>query len=85
MAFVILPDSGDVIIIGLKRLRESLVLDIVQAFHQRVPEVGELFASPDSAARADETLSSLRGVWARVELVRNAAGSDGGRLAGLAG
>ena len=68
-------------IIGSKRLRESLVLDIAQAFHQQVSEVGELFASPDSA----ETLSSLRGVWARVELVRNAAGSDGDRLAGPAG
>ena len=34
----------------------------MQAFHQRVSEVGELFAAPDSAARADETVSSLRRV-----------------------
>ena len=42
-------------IIGSK----SLDIDIVQAFHQRVSEIGELFAAPDSAARADETVSSL--------------------------
>ena len=49
-------------IIGSKTLRESLDIDIVQAFHQRVSEVGELFAAPDSAARADKTVSSLRRV-----------------------
>ena len=32
----------------------------MQAFHQRVSGIGELFAAPDSAARADETVSSLR-------------------------
>ena len=35
-------------------------MDIVQAFHQRVSEVGELFAAPGSAVRADETVSSVR-------------------------
>ena len=60
--FVILPGSDDVMIIGSKMLRESLDIDIVQAFHQRISEVGELFAAPDSAARADETVSSLRRV-----------------------
>ena len=47
---------------GSQALRENLDIDIVQAFHQRVSEVGELFAAPDSAARADETISSLRRV-----------------------
>ena len=60
VAFVILPGSDDVMIIGSKTLRESLDIDIVQVFHQRVPEIDELLASPDSAARADETVSSLR-------------------------
>ena len=46
-------------IIGSKTLRESY-RHLVQAFHQRVSEVGELFAAPDSAARADETVCSLR-------------------------
>ena len=62
VAFVILPGLDDVMIIGSKTLREILDIDIVQAFHQQVSEVGELFAAPDSAARADETVSSLRGV-----------------------
>ena len=48
--------------IGSKTPRESLDIDIVQAFHRRVSEVGELFAAPDSVARADETVSSLRRV-----------------------
>ena len=60
VAFVILPGSDDVMIIGSKTLRESLDIDIVQAFHQRVSQVGELFAAPGSAARADETVSSVR-------------------------
>ena len=34
-------------IIGSKTLHESLDIDIGQAFHQRVSEVGELFATPD--------------------------------------
>ena len=46
-------------IIGSKKLRESLDIDIVQAFHQQVSEVGELFAAPDSAARADATFTSF--------------------------
>ena len=62
VAFVILPGSDDVIIIGSKTLRESLDIDMMQAFHQRVLEVGELLAVPDSAARADETVCSLRRV-----------------------
>ena len=62
VAFVILPGSDDVMIIGSKTLRESLDLNIVQTFHQRISEVGELFAAPDSAARADENTSSLRRV-----------------------
>ena len=60
--FVILSGSDDVMIIGSKTLRESLDIDIVQAFYQRVSEVGGMFASPDSAARADETVTSLRRV-----------------------
>ena len=60
VAFVILPGSDDVMIIGSKTLRESLDIDIVQAFHQRVSQVGELFAAPGSAVRADETVSSVR-------------------------
>ena len=60
VAFVILPGSDDVMIIGSKMLRESLDIDIVQAFHQRLSQVGELFAAPDSAVRADETVSSVR-------------------------
>ena len=60
VAFIILPGSDDVMIIGSKTLRESLNIDIVQAFHQRVSQVGELFAAPDSAACADETVSSVR-------------------------
>ena len=32
-------------IIGSKTLRESSDIDIVQAFHQRVSEVGETFAA----------------------------------------
>ena len=40
VAFVILPGSDDVMIIGSKTLRESLDIDIVQAFHQRVSQVG---------------------------------------------
>ena len=60
VAFVILPGSDDVMKIGLKTLRERLDIDIVQAFHQRVSQVGELFATPDSAVRADETVSSVR-------------------------
>ena len=51
-------------IIGSKTLRESLDKDIVRAFHQRVSEVGELFAAPGSAARADETDSSATRVSA---------------------
>ena len=62
VAFVILPDSDDVMIIGSKTLRESLDIDIVQAFHQRVSEVGEVFTAPDSAARAEETVNSARRV-----------------------
>ena len=61
-AFVILPGSDDVMIIGSKTLRESLGTYIGQAFHQRVSEVGELFAAPGSAARADATVSSVRRV-----------------------
>ena len=49
-------------IIGSKTLRERLDIDIVQAFHQRVPEVGEPFTAPDSASRAEETVSSVRRV-----------------------
>ena len=59
VAFVILPGSDDVMIIGSKTLRESLAIDIVQAFHQRVSEVDELFTAPDSAARAEETIGSV--------------------------
>ena len=60
VAFVILPGSDDVMTIISKTLRESLDIDIVQAFHQRVSQIGELFAAPDSAVRADETVSSVR-------------------------
>ena len=49
-------------IIGSKTLRERLVIDIVQAFHQQVSEVGELFAAPCSAAHAEETVSLVRKV-----------------------
>ena len=49
-------------IIGSKTRRKSLDIDIVQAFYQRVSEVGELFAAPGSAARADETISSVKRV-----------------------
>ena len=35
VAFVVLPGSDDVTIIGSKTLRESLDIDIVQTFHQR--------------------------------------------------
>ena len=62
VAFVILPGSDDVMIIGSQTLRESLDVDIVKAFHQRVSKVDELFAAPDSAAHADEAVSSLRRV-----------------------
>ena len=62
VAFVILPGLDDVMIIGSKTLHESLDIDIVQAFHQRVSEVGELFTAPDSAARAEETVRSVRRV-----------------------
>ena len=62
VAFVILPGLDDVMLIGSKTLREILDIDIVQVFHQRVSEVGELFAAPDSAARTDDTVSLLRGV-----------------------
>ena len=62
MTFVILPSSDDVRIIGSKTLRESMDIDLVQAFHQRVFEVGQMFVAPDSAARADETVSLLRRV-----------------------
>ena len=63
VAFVILPGSDDVMIICSKTLRESLDnIDVVQALHQRVSEIGELFADPDSAARADESVRSLRRV-----------------------
>ena len=48
--------------IGSKTLRESLDIDIVQAFHQRVSEVGELSTASDSASRSDATDSSLRRV-----------------------
>ena len=47
-------------IIGSKTLRENLDIDTVQAFHQRVSQVGELFAAPGSAVHADETASSVR-------------------------
>ena len=60
--FVILLGSDDIMKIGSKTLRETLDIDILQAFHQRISEVGELFAAPDSAARFDETVSSLRRV-----------------------
>ena len=56
VAFVILPGSHDVMIIGSKTLRESLDIDIVHTFHQRVSQVGELFAALGSAVRADETV-----------------------------
>ena len=46
--------------IGSKTLRDSLDIDIEQVFHQRVSEVRELCAAPDSTARADETVCSLR-------------------------
>ena len=85
VAFVILPGSDDVMIIGSKTLRESLDIDIVQAFHQRVSQVGELFAAPGSAVCADETVRSVKrlsGPW--VDLARNAAGSGGGCFAGPA-
>ena len=62
VAFVILPGSDDVMIIGSKTLRESLDIDIVKAFDQRVSEVGKLFTAPDSTARAEETVSSVRRV-----------------------
>ena len=62
VAFVILPGSDDVMIIDSKTVRESLDIDIVQAFHQRLSEVGEVFAASDPAARPDETVSSLRRV-----------------------
>ena len=62
MTFVILPSSDDVRIIGSKTLRESMDIDLVQAFHQRVFEVGQMFVALDSAARADETVSLLRRV-----------------------
>ena len=62
VAFVILPGSDDVMIIGSKTFRERLDIDIVQAFHQRVSEVGELFTAPDSAARAEETVNLMRRV-----------------------
>ena len=35
-------------------------IDKVLAFYQRVSQVGELFAAPGSAVRADETVSSVR-------------------------
>ena len=60
--FVVLPGPDDVMIIGSKTLRESLNIDIVQAFHQRVSEVDELFAALGSAAHAGETVSSARRV-----------------------
>ena len=60
VAFVILPGSDDVMIIGSKTLRESLDIEIVQAFRQRISEVGELFAALDFAARAYETVNLLR-------------------------
>ena len=61
-------------IIGSKTLRERLDIDIVQAFHQQVSEVGELFAAPCSAARAEETVSLVRrvGAWAWVDLTLQA-------------
>ena len=62
VAFVILPGSDVVMIIGSKTLRESLDIDIVQDFHQWVSEVGELFAAPDSADHADAIAGSLRRV-----------------------
>ena len=62
VAFVILPGSNDIMIIGSKALRESLDTDIVQAFHLWVSEVGEMFTATGSAARAEETVSSVRRV-----------------------
>ena len=62
VSVVILPGSDDVMIMGPKTLRESLDIDTVQAFHQRVSKVGELFAAPDSTARAGETISLVRRV-----------------------
>ena len=59
VAFVILPGSNDVMITGSKTLRESLDIDIMQAFHQRVLGVGELFTAPGSAVRADKTVRSV--------------------------
>ena len=53
VAFVILPGSDDIMIIGPKTLRESLDIEIVRVFHQRVSEVVNLFAAPGSAARTD--------------------------------
>ena len=49
-------------IIGSKTPCESLDIDIVQAFHQRVSEVGELFAASDSATRAEDIVTSFRKV-----------------------
>ena len=62
VAFVILPGSDVVMMTDSKTLRKSLDIDIVQAFYQRVSKVGEFFAAPNSAARADKTVSSVRRV-----------------------
>ena len=61
-AFVILPGSDDVMITGSKTLNESLDINIVQAFHQRISQVCDLFAAPGYAVRADETVSPVRRV-----------------------
>ena len=58
--FVFLPGLDDVMIVGSKTLRESLDIDIVQTFHQRVSQVGELFAAPGSSVLSDETINSVR-------------------------
>ena len=60
VAFVVLPGSDDVMIIGSKTLHDSLDIDIVQAFHQGVSQVGELFATPGSPVHADATVCSVR-------------------------
>ena len=62
VAFVVLPGSDDVLIIGSKTLREKLHIDVVQAFNERVSAVGEVFAAVDPASHADVATSSVRRV-----------------------
>lgn len=60
--FCTLSGTDFVVMVGSEMLRESLNIDMVRLSHQRISEVGELFAAPDSAARADLVVSLVNRV-----------------------